>query len=168
MVGVAFVSSQNIRINQSFQNAAPGFESIVNFMAAAKIERDISRTTQKTINLYKLKLNLKSVKRELAFQFNVGILNFNRRPGYAYVYSNEWDGSNTNGINWLLEEYQLSLNGWRFGSRCEFTQYTPNGNARRIAYVWDIAHIPGRFEVFQMAIHKLQFTFIFDQTRARK
>jgi hypothetical protein len=168
MLGAAYVSTQNIRLNQQFQNAAAGLENIMNLMISARYTRDFSRKESKELQYYKLKIKLPRVQRSISFQLNTGLLNFNRRPGYAYVYSNAWDGSNTNGLNWILEEYKLSMNGWRFGTRLEFLRKAENRNTRRIAYIWDIAHVPGRFDVFQMAIHRLQFTTIIHKPRRKR
>lgn len=163
--GGAFLSTQNIRINPGLMNASAGLETFLNLMFSAKIERDISRNTVKDFRLLFIKKQLQPVKRKISFQLNAGIINLNRRPGYAYVYDSELNGTKTNGIKWIFDSYQWSLNGWRFQTRIEFSKYRPSGNGRKIAYLWDIAHAPGKFEPFQMAIHRIQYTLIINNNR---
>ncbi len=163
--GGAILNTQNIRINSSLMNASAGLETFINLMFSAKIERDISRSTVKDFKLLFIKKQLHPVKRKIAFQLNAGVINLNRRPGYAYVYDSELDGTKTNGISWIFDAYQWSLNGWRFGTRIEFSRYRPSGNGKKIAYLWDVAHAPGKFEPFQMATHRIQYTLIINNNR---
>jgi hypothetical protein len=156
-VGSALIITQNIRINSALENNAIGIENISNVMASAQITRDISRKEPKEFYLFKLK----PVKRELRFLINVGILNFNYRPGYAYAYDSELNGTNTNPVAWAFSNYKLSMNGWRINTQLEFSKYLANGNARAWSYLWEAAHAKGKFEPFQMASHRILFTLYF-------
>ncbi len=160
-VGGSIISTQNIRSNLALENNAMGLENISNLMASAQWTRDISRTKTKQLNLWLFKPTLKPVKRELRFLLNVGVLNFNYRPGYAYSYDSEMNGVNTNPVKWVFESYKWSLNGWRLKTQLEYIQYLPNGNARSLAYIWEAAHAPGKHEPFQMASHRIQYTIHF-------
>lgn len=160
-VGGAVITSQNIRINPSLNNNALGLENISNVMASGQLTRDISRKEPKQLNLLIFKPILKPVKRDFKFQLNAGILNFNYRPGYAYSYDSEMIGLETNPLSWAFSNYKWSMNGWRLNTQIEYIEYLPNGNARSWAYIWDAAHAPGKFEAFQMASHRIQYTLYF-------
>ncbi|PKR81068.1 hypothetical protein CW751_05650 [Brumimicrobium salinarum] len=160
-VGGALQLTQNVRGNPALQNNAMGLENLSNLSAAAQWTRDISRVQEKQLNLWIWKPTLKPIKRDLRVLLNVGILNFNYRPGYAYSYDGELKGTETNPVEWAFENYKWSLNGWRLQTQIEYIKYLPNGNARSLSYVWQAAHAPGKFEDFQMASHRLQYTIYF-------
>lgn len=160
-VGGAVITSQNVRLNNSLYNNALGLENISNVMASGQLTRDISRKEPKQLNLFFFKPILKPVKRDFRFQLNAGMLNFNYRPGYAYSYDSEIIGMETNPLSWALSNYKWSMNGWRLNTQIEYIVYLPNGNARSWAYIWDAAHAPGKFEAFQMASHRIQYTLYF-------
>jgi hypothetical protein len=161
-LGGVLRTTQNFRLNTNLFNNATGLENMTNVMASGKITRDVSRKTERTLNLWLFKSTLKPVKRELRFQIDVGILNLNYRPGYAYTYAGELVGLETNPLNWVLSNYRWSLNGWRFNAEWEYITYLPNGNATSWSYVWDAANAPGRFESFQMASHQIRYTYYFN------
>jgi hypothetical protein len=163
--GGAVSNTQNIRFNPSLMNATAGLESFLNLMFAGKVSRDISRNSARPFKFLFIKKELQPVKRFVSFQLNAGILNLNRRPGYAYVYDSELDGTKTNGLSWLFDSYKWSLNGWRFGTRVEFSKFRASGNGRKWAYLWDVAHAPGKFEPFQMASHRIQYTVIINNNK---
>ncbi|HZH86353.1 MAG TPA: hypothetical protein VFD77_03485 [Brumimicrobium sp.] len=160
-VGGAVITTQNIRVNTALQNNAMGLENLLNIMASAQWTRDISRTEAKQLKLWFIKPTLKPVKRDLRFLLNVGVLNFNYRPGYAYSYDSEMNGTDTNPVSWVFSNYKWSLNGFRLKTQLEYIKYLPNGNARSLSYVWEAAHAPGKHEAFQMASHRLQYTIHF-------
>jgi hypothetical protein len=161
-IGGMLQSTQHLRINPSLGNTSTGLENISNLMFSGQIIRDVSRKSSRRINLLVAKPLLKPVKRDLRFQFNAGILNFNRRPGYAYIYSNEINGLQTDLTSFVGKAYSWTLNGWRFNTELEYISYLPNGNARSLSYVWDVLRAPGKFESFQMASHQIRFTYYFN------
>lgn len=165
-LGGSLQSTQDFRINNNLQNNLIGLENISNLMASGQIIRDISREKTRKLNFWLLKPTLNPVKRELRFQVNAGILNFNYRPGYAYIYDSEIIGLETNPINWIFSNYKWSLNGWRFNTELEYITYLPNGNIRSWSYVWDAINVPGRHETYQMANHQIRYTYYF-HTRKR-
>lgn len=156
-VGGALNITQNVRGNPVLQNNAMGLENLSNLMASAQVTMDISRKTPKE---YK-RFTLKPVKRELRLLVNVGVLNFNYRPGYAYTYDSEMNGTKSRPVAWAFSNYKLTLNGWRINTELEFIKYLPNRNARAWSYVWEAAHAKGRYEPFQMASHRIQYTLYF-------
>lgn len=160
-VGGAFITTQNIRGNPALQNNAMGLENFTNLMASAQWTLDVSRTETKQLNLWLFKPTLKPIKRDLRFLINVGVLNFNYRPGYAYSYDSEMNGMETNPVSWVFSNYKWSLNGFRLKTQLEYITYLPNGNARSLAYVWEATHAPGKHEAFQMASHRIQYTIHF-------
>ncbi|KEO71769.1 hypothetical protein [Anditalea andensis] len=164
-LGAALNLTQNIRINPELQNAAMGLENLANLMVAGRLNRDISRLVPIPFKFLFVQTTLQPVRRYVDIQANIGLLNLNRRPGYAYVYHNEWDGTDTDPASWVLDAYKWSLNGWRLGTRLEYSWFKPSGNGRKISYLWDAAHAPGRHEAFQMASHTLQYTLIINNNK---
>lgn len=165
-LGGAFAATQNIRVNPGLMNAGAGLETFANLMATGRVSMDLSRTLPKTIDILPfIDLILHPVQKDLSFQLGAGLLNFNRRPGYAFVYISEVDGINTDPITWVNVPYEWSMNGWRFSARLEASRYWPSGNGRTVAYIWDVLHAPGRFEAFQMASHRLQYIIMINNSR---
>jgi hypothetical protein len=164
-IGGAILTTQNVRGNPDLQNNTLGLENISNIMASAQWTRDITRTETKQLNFWIWKPNLNPVKRDLRFLLNVGVLNFNYRPGYAYAYDSELIGMETNPVEWAFSNYKWSMNGWRIKTHLEYIKYLPKGNARSWSYVWEAAHTPGKFEDFQMASHQLRYTIYFNSNK---
>lgn len=160
-VGGLIRTTQNLRVNSSLQNNALGLENSTNIMASGQIIRDVSRNAPKELNLLVFKPTLKPVQRDLRFQLNTGILNFNYRPSYAYSYDGEIIGTETQLLSWVLSNYKWSSNGYRLNTEIEYIKYLPNGNARSLSYAWDVAHMPGRYESFQMASHQIRYRIFF-------
>jgi hypothetical protein len=155
-------TTQNFRINQNLQNNAIGLENITNLMVSAQMTRDVSRNRQRTFNFGLFKIRRSPVKRDLRFQLNYGIANFNYRPGYAYTYVPEINGSETSFIKFLRSSYKWSyFDGQRLNTDLEFIIYLPNGNATSWSYTWDIAHVPGNYQAFQMASHQIRYRLYF-------
>lgn len=162
--GGAFYSDQNFRLNTALQNNAGGLENITNLMVSGQISMDLSRKSERTINLFVMKRTLRPVQRHLRLLVNVGVLNFNYRPGYSYTYESELNG-NTVSLLWILSNYKWSMNGYRLHTELEYFRQASSGNAYSWSYVWDAAHVPGRFEAMQLASHQIKYTLYF---RTRK
>lgn len=167
-LGGALATSLNSRINTSLQNNSLGIEALLNFMISAKATRDVSRKQEKVQNWLIFKRTVYPVKRSLSFQLNAGLLNMNYRPGYAYIENGVLNGMSTNVFSYFLTGYKWTVNGWRLGTRIEFTGFRPNGNGHKWSYLWDAASLPGRFEPFQMASHRIQYTLMFNYTKRKK
>lgn len=164
-LGGTLMSDFNARINTDLQNAAGGIEALANLMLSGKLERNISRTTTVVQKFWFIKRTLRPVKRNVSFQLNTGILNLNWRPGYSYLSDSEFNGSDTSGLSYLLDSHSWSLNGWRLGTRLEYSKFRSNGNGMKLSYVWDAVHAPGKFESFQMASHSFRYTLIVNNSR---
>ena len=162
-LGGALLLTGNLRYNSDLGNNSLGIELITNLMFSAKISRDLSRRAEKDFHLWFIKRTLKPVERHVSFQMNIGLLNMNYRPGYAYVYDAEINGSNTSLFKYNFADYAWKINGWRLGTMIEFHKFRKSGNARKWAYVWEAAHVPGRFEPFQMASHRIQLTLMINR-----
>lgn len=160
--GGTIQTTQSLRINPLLGNNAIGLENLSNLMFSGQIIHDVSRKSSRRLNLLLFKSLLKPVKRDLRFQLNAGVLNVNRRPGYAYIYSNEVIGLQTNTTNFVANTYSWTLNGWRFNTELEYITYLQNGNARSLSYVWDAVRAPGKIETLQMANHQIRFTYFFN------
>jgi hypothetical protein len=162
--GGIWLNTFNFRMNQSLGNNAVGLEFFSNIMAAGSVHYDASHA--KSGRRYYLK-NLYYTRhprnQRLSFQFNAGLLNWNYRPGYAYKELPELDGSKTNPFALVLSGFDWKLNGYRFGSEFSFTRFKQNGNAVKWSYSWDILHAPGRFDSFQMAMHRIRFSLLFNR-----
>ncbi|MFN4299786.1 MAG: hypothetical protein ACK4EX_08670 [Thermaurantimonas sp.] len=161
--GPSLVITQNIRINPALLNNALGLENLTNLMVTGLVTRDISRMRERRLNLYLFKVTLPERRRELRAQLNIGVLNFNFRPGYAYTYDAEIIGTETSPLEWALANYRWTMNGWRLQTRLEWLWYLHNGNAFCLLYEWDALHAPGRHEAFQMAIHNVGFAYYFER-----
>ena len=162
--GGAFYSDQNFRLNTALQNNAGGLENITNLMVSGQISMDLSRKSERTINLLVVKRTLRPVQRHLRLLVNVGVLNFNYRPGYSYTFESELTGK-TVSLLWILSNYKWFMNGYRLHTELEYFRQSSSGNAYSWSYVWDAAHVPGRFEAMQLASHQIKYTLYF---RTRK
>lgn len=163
--GGGFASTFNVRVNSALNNNSVGIENISNFMIALKLNKDISRHKIVIEDLFLFKRKLLPAKRNLSFQLNIGVLNFNYRPGYAYNYLGEMDGSSTNVLKYALENHQWAMNGIRLQTRFEYAYFKPYKNGSKWAYVWDFANVPGNFEKYQSAFHRLEYVLIINRNK---
>ena len=161
LIGGAFLTNINSRLNSSLFNASAGFDIESSFMLSSKIERDISRKKTKKVNLWLFKKELKPKKRTIGLQFNTGILNFNYRPNYTNLSESEIDGSNTNWVKFALDGYKVSWNGWNLNSQIDLTFHKKNGNRIKWAYEWSASHVPGRYEALDFSFHQIHLTLMF-------
>lgn len=159
-LGGAMANTWNIRSNPSLFNNGFGLESFANLFLSGKGIYDISRKNIVIKDYYIFTRTLQPAKRNLSFQLNIGLLNLNYRPGYAYNADVALDGSNTDPLAFLLDGHAWKVNGYRVGTKFHYTKYIPNGNAHRWSYIWDIAQAPGRFEPFEMVTHRIQYTLL--------
>ena len=159
-LGGAMANTWNIRSNPSLFNNGFGMESFANLFLSGKGIYDISRKNVVIKDYYLFTRTLQPAKRNLSFQLNIGLLNLNYRPGYAYNSDVALDGSNTNPLGFLLDGHAWKVNGYRLNTQLHYTKYIPNGNGHRWSYVWDIAQAPGRFEPFEMVTHRIQYTLL--------
>ncbi|MGY6561684.1 MAG: hypothetical protein ACXITV_06225 [Luteibaculaceae bacterium] len=169
--GAAFTPNLNFRGNRALGNNGFGFESLVNLSASGIYTLNLSRTEAKikTIPLisrwFNLNYKLLPVKRDLTVQTNVGVLNVNYRPGYNFFFDAALNGTETNLIEYFLEDYRWNVNGWRLQTRIDYTRYRENGNGIRWSYRWDAAHAPGTYEDFSMATHSVVFSILFNRRK---
>ena len=162
--GGMWLNTFNFRLNQALGNNAVGIEFFSNRMASGSVKYDASH--DKSGRRYILKYlyyTRKPRNQHFSLQFNAGLLNWNYRPGYAYKELPELDGSKTNPLTLVLSGFDWKLNGYRFGSEFSFTRFKQNGNAVKWSYCWDVLHAPGRFEPFQMAMHRFQLSLLFNR-----
>lgn len=162
-IGGAFASTSNVRINSSLSNNGAGLESFANLMFTVKASKDISRTVTKQFKLWFIKKKLKPAVRDLSVQGNIGVINLNYRPGYAYIYDGEINGTDYSSVSSVMAGHKWKMNGWRVGTRIEYSKFRPSGNGFKLAYIWEVASVPGRFEIFQMASHRIQYTLIINR-----
>ena len=152
--------TNGIRVNPSLGNNGFVMENQANLMLGSKIIADISRS--RTIKRPWILGGLKTPKqREISFQFNIGIVNANYRPGYNVSGLPGLRGDDSDARNILFYDYDGKINGLRFTSQLNYTWWIPTGNAYRLSYLWDASTLPGRFESMQVAVHTFQFAFIF-------
>jgi len=158
-LGLTAASRFHFRINRALGNNGTGVEAFFNFMASGRLEKDFSRKSGegKSWLLFKRK---NDVFRTLAYQLNVGLINFNYRPGYAYGGFSEFDGSNTNGLQFLLDGHFWSLNGIRVQSRVEWIINKKKKYSNRWIYSWELITAPGKFEKFQFVSHTFTYSML--------
>lgn len=158
--GGKLVSDLLLRQNSGFGNAQVGTDVLVNLLASGKVSYDLSRQNADTLNLKLIRLRRKPKTQNFDFQLDVGVLNFNYRPGYAYVHDSELTGEP--GLGWALADHRWKLNGWRLGTALGYRRQRSNGNAMRIDYCWEAVHAPGRFKALQFASHQVRVVFLFN------
>lgn len=160
-IGGNLITTTNVRLNPVFGNNALGFENITNLMFSAKVTRDVSRKKAKEIQILFFKKKLEVQKRELSYLLDLGLLNMNFRPGYAYRYLPSVEKNNGLAAN-LFANHQFSIfNGYRLKARLDYTRYLPNGNATQFSYVFDAYQATGRYEPLQYALHSFRFSILF-------
>jgi hypothetical protein len=151
--------STHIRSNESLGNNASGFEILNNYLLSGKYNLNISSLSNSTWIARIIKS--KSINtQDFSISANLGLLNLNFRPGYAYSYDAEMNGSETSGLAYRFSDYALKINGWRLGTKLEYAQKRASGNGFKIAYTWDAVHAPGRYEIYQMAAHSLSYSLL--------
>jgi hypothetical protein len=163
--GGTLLGTQNLRNNPRLDNSSTGVETLANLMLSGKIEKDISRTEEKVKRFFFLQFYQRPVRRMLTFQVDAGVLNFNHRPSYNYVYFGPIDGTNTEVLPYVLDGYSWSMNGWRLRTRLEYIRYNSSGNGRKIAYAWDVLNAPGKHAAFQMAVHRFEYIILINNNR---
>ena len=159
-LGGAMANTWNIRSNPSLFNNGFGMESFANLFLSGKGIYDISRKHSVVQDFVLFTRTLQPAKRNISLQLNIGLLNLNYRPGYAYNADVALDGSNTDPLAFLLDGHAWKVNGYRLNTHLHYTKYIPNGNGHRWSYIWDIAQAPGRFEPFEMVTHRIQYTLL--------
>ncbi|MBP7220115.1 MAG: hypothetical protein KA995_06820 [Paludibacteraceae bacterium] len=159
-LGGAMANTWNIRSNPSLFNNGFGMESFANLFLSGKGIYDISRKHSVVQDFVLFTRTLQPAKRNISLQLNIGLLNLNYRPGYAYNADVALDGTNTDPLAFLLDGHVWKINGYRLGTQLDYTKYIPNGNGHRWSYIWDIAQAPGRFEPFEMVTHRIQYTLL--------
>jgi len=142
-IGAGILSTLNIRENKALMNNSLGVENISNIVLSTKISKDISRL---------------SSGKELAFLFNVGIVNLNYRPGYAYNYLPSIEDCYIRSMT----NHHLSINGFRLNSGVQYSKMLSNRNILRISYLFDAYNAPGKHEPFNYAKHSLKFSLLFN------
>ena len=151
------------RLNSAFGNNSLGLDNMNNIFLSAKTERDISRK-QAVIKDFKLfKVKFLPTHHKIGFQTNIGLLNTNYRPGFAYVYSGEINGNNTSPISYFFTDYKFAVNGFRIVNKLYFTRYLKNGNAFRYFYDWEYINAPGRYESYQLIMHNIGLALMFNK-----
>lgn len=157
--GFSVQSRFNFRVNSDLGNNGAGIEALANLMASGRIEKDFSRKAGegRVFLFFKRKRN---VSRMLCFQINAGLLNFNYRPGYSYSGFSEFNGSQTNGLQFVLANHSWSLNGFRINTKLEWIINKKNKYSDRWVYSWDLINAPGKYERFQMVVHTFTYSML--------
>ncbi len=158
-VGGTFNSSMDLRINESLQNNAVGYEGFFTLFGSAKLSRDLSRKKTKNYKLWFIKINLEPRERKLSYQFNLGLMNNTLRNGYAY--------SGQSGIindSKILDGYQFqSFSGYRLSSQLDYRlSLRKNRNAIIFSYLWDAYKTGGDLDKMEAANHIFKFVLLFN------
>lgn len=164
--GGGVVADLLLRQNNALGNAQVGTDIVSNVLLSGELSRDLSRQQQDTLDLKLIRLRRKPTTQRIDFRLDVGVLNFNYRPGYAYVHDSELTGEP--GLAWVLADHRWKMNGWRLGTALGFMRRHGNGNATRLEYRWEAVHAPGRYRALQFASHTLRFVFMFNTSKVPK
>jgi len=157
-VGGEILATGNLRGNHSLQNNGRGIESFHSLLGSVKITRDLSRKETKDRKFLFFKYTLNPVKMNLAFRFNVGLVNSYYRNGF--IYANQTDIKNGDK---LLEGYKFHFfSGQILSSALDYTYYLKNKNALQISYIWRAYTTNENVNNFEMANHTLKFTLLFN------
>lgn len=156
-IGGEINTLSNFRYNASLQNNGFGMEYFGNLMGVIKLTQNISRDEPRTIHIWKVNLHLKPKQRNLSFQGNLGLANFNLRNGYAYTGQSQV----VNDFN-AFEGYQFNkFSGLRIGGTAAYTRYLNNGNGIRWAYTFDALTSGETVNRFALARNTITFTLLF-------
>lgn len=161
ILGGTFLNNVNSRINPSLFNNSAGFDVLSSLMFSSMLSRTFIRENEKQLNFLFFNKKLPPKSRSLQFLLNLGIVNLNYRPDYAYINEAEINGTKTNWVKYALDGYKIAWNGFNINSEVALTFNKPNGNRLRWSYVWNLNHVPGRFEQVDYAQHQLKITLIF-------
>lgn len=150
-IGGGIVSTLNIRENKALMNNSLGIENISNILFSSKISRDIYKSKHKRSKTY-------SVLNRISLLLNIGVINMNFRPGYAYNYMPTINGSRISNIS----DYHISLNGFRVSSTIIYLKELPNRNIIGLSYLFDAYNAPGKYEPFSYAKHSIKLSYLFN------
>lgn len=145
-IGAGVVSTLNIRENKALMNNSLGIESISNILFSTKLSRPI----------FKLKHKKSTLVDELSLILNVGIINMNYRPGYAYNYMPSIKDSYVKNMT----DYHFSLNGFRLNSTIQYFKQLQNKNILGFSYNFSAYNAPGKYEPFSYARHCIKLSFL--------
>ncbi len=146
-----------IRNNSAFYNNSFGSEAFGTLFASARVGLDLSRTKAKTIDLKLFRIKLIPRKRSLAFRLDAGVMNVSWRNGFNYM-----DNSSVvNDYNYYKRHELHWFDGYRMHSELAYHIHLNNGNAVKLAYLWDALYSHKTGERFEMAAHQLQLGFMF-------
>lgn len=157
-IGAGVVSTINIRENKALMNNSLGVENISNLLFSTKITRNIFTLKQKQSKGSPTMKKISAPINELSLLLNLGVVNFNYRPGYAYNYMPSIGGSNIRSMT----DHHLSLNGLRLSTGIEYSKSLSNKNILRLSYLFDAYSAPGKYEPFNYAKHSLKFSILFN------
>lgn len=164
--GGGVVADLLLRQNNALGNAQVGTDVVANALLSGELSRDLSRQKQDTLDLKLIRLRRKPSSQRIDFRLDIGVLNFNYRPGYAYVHDSELIGEP--GLAWVLADHRWKMNGWRLGTALGFMRRHANRNATRLEYRWEAVHAPGRYRALQFASHTVRFVFMFNTSKVPK
>ena len=156
--GGALQITNNFRINELLENNAYGYEGFLNILFSNKVTRDITRTRAINKSFWIFHYNRKPRKREISYQLNLGVCNNYVRNGYIYLGQSDV----VNNFH-LLDNYQAGIfKGYRVNSALNYTLYLKNNNAFQVSYLWDALSTAGKYDRFDMASHRIQFSLLFN------
>lgn len=157
-IGGMINTTANLRVNPSFFNNSLGYEIFPTLFGSIKFARDISRNKPKYRKFMFIKYKLKPITRNLAFKFNVGLINSEYRNGFVYkgqsVILNEPK---------VFDDYQFKIfSGFRISTVLDYTVALNNKNRIQFSYLWNAYKTGGDINKFELAQHMLKFTLLFN------
>ena len=135
----------NIRKNKAFGNNSDGFEVIATLFGSIKGTLDLSTKQNKP-------------KRNLSIGLHIGLINSSYRNGF--IYTRQAPLLNQDNIN---DGYEFRFfSGYRMNSSLDYSFWLKNGNAVQLSYHWDAYQTGSNQERFEMAIHLLKLSLLFN------
>lgn len=148
----------DIRVNESLMNNAFGFENFFTLFATSRISRDISRKTEKRFSFLHYSYVFPARKRTLSYTQNLSLYNSTFRNDYIYINHGFIVNENLPFGNYVTSHFS----GFRLASQLDYTHYFQNCNAIRISYKWQAMQTAKDPHRFQLASHKIGFSFLFN------
>ena len=143
----------NLRVNQAFRNSAVGIEAFPILFGTFKATKDLTRATGRR--------GKEPMKKSLSFKLNASLIGGSFRNGYSYLGIGQV--VDKKGLEGLLDDYRFKAFGVNsLSTSLDYTLWLKNKNGWRFSYGWDAYKTRKDYADFEMAIHTLRVTLLFN------
>lgn len=140
----------NLRVNSALMNSQAGIEAFPTLFGTFKVSRDVSRFR-----------GGRTKNRSLGLKVNASILGTSIRNGYSYLGIGQV--VDKPGVEGLFDGYRFKVFGVNsLTTTLDYTLWMKNRNGWRFSYGWDAYKTRKDFADFEMAIHTLRVTLLFN------